>query len=124
MRLDTTTLSACIREGMADFIGELISGKTSNERLKTFAKGKEKQLWQEFTADMYLNRSNHWIANSFEERPDRPADLGYWIGYEICKGYYENSEDKKQAVYDMLHITNYKSFLEKSGVEGKFKNQK
>lgn len=121
MRLDTTTLSACIREGMADFIGELISGKTSNERLKKFAKGKEKQLWQEFTTDMYLNRSNHWIANSIEERPDRPADLGYWIGYEICKSYYENVDDKKKAVFEMLHITNYKSFLEKSMVEEKFK---
>lgn len=121
MRLDTTTLSACIREGMADFIGELISGKSSNERLKTFAKGKEKQLWEEFSTDVYLNRSNHWIANSIEERPDRPADLGYWIGYEICKSYYENADDKKQAVYDMLHIRDYRAFLLESRVEKIFK---
>ena len=28
LKNDTTTLSACIREGMADFLGEMISGKT------------------------------------------------------------------------------------------------
>lgn len=123
LRLDTTTLSACIREGMADFLGELIAGKTSNERLQLFAKGKEKKLWQEFSADMYLNRSNHWIANSAEETPDRPADLGYWIGYIICKSYYENAADKNKAVFDILHIKNYRKFLEESKVESKIMGQ-
>ncbi|HEV8286423.1 MAG TPA: DUF2268 domain-containing putative Zn-dependent protease [Chitinophagaceae bacterium] len=114
MKNDTTTLSACIREGMADFLCELISGKSSNERLLIFAKGKEKQIWKDFEKDMYLKRANNWIANSGQETPDHPADLGYWMGYQICKAYYEEMPDKKQAVHDMLHIQNYKDFLAKS----------
>lgn len=114
MGSDTTTLAACIREGMADFIGELISGKNSNPRLHDFAKGKEKKIWAGFEKDMYCNRSSNWIANSNQERPDHPADLGYWTGYQICKAYYEEINNPQQAIYDMLHIKDYKAFLEKS----------
>jgi len=119
MKEDTTTLAACILEGMADFLGELISGKNDNERLSIFAKGKEKQIWSDFEQDIYANRAKNWIANAGQETPDHPADLGYWIGYQICKSYYEQMSDKKQAVYDMLHITDYKDFLAKSGYQEK-----
>lgn len=82
-----------ILEGMADFLGELISGKTANEQLHIFAKGKEKIIWKNFKKEMYLNRSDKWIANSEQETADKPADLGYWAGFQICKAYY--SELKK-----------------------------
>ncbi len=56
---DTTLLCACILEGMADFLGELISGKTSNEQLHIFAKGKEKIIWKNFKKEMYLNKADN-----------------------------------------------------------------
>ena len=114
---DTTLLRAALVEGMADFLGELISGKTANPRLAIYAKGREKQIWADFKKEMYLNRASNWIANSSQETADKPADLGYWVGYVICKAYYEKAVDKKQAVYDILHINNYRQFLEKSNVE-------
>jgi len=119
---DTTLLRGVLVEGMADFLGELISGKTANERLFVWAKGKEKQIWADFEKEMYLKRGYNWIANSNQETADKPADLGYWVGYQICKGYYDNSTDKKQAIYDMLNIKDYKSFYEKSGTNKKFSN--
>lgn len=118
---DTTLLSASIKEGMADFIGELISGKTANERLKKFAKGKEKSIWSDFTKEMYLDRAYNWIANSDQETAEKPADLGYWVGYQICKAYYEQAKSKRKAIYEMLHIQDYKKFLEQSNIEGKYK---
>ena len=114
---DTTLVKYVLEEGMADFIGELISGKTANERLHVWAKGKEKQIWADFEKEMWLNRYSNWIANSDQETADKPADLGYWVGYQICKAYYDNSADKKQAVADMLNIKDYKAFYKKSGVE-------
>jgi hypothetical protein len=111
---DTTTLYPVLIEGMADFLGEMISGKNINQRLHEWAKGKEKRIWQAFTKDMYLNRFNNWIANADQETPDNPADQGYWIGYQICRAYYLNAVDKKQAIYDMLHFKNAKDFLKKS----------
>jgi hypothetical protein len=112
---DTTLLRSVLVEGMADFLGELISGRTANERLHVWSKGHEKQIWTDFEKEMYLNRGYNWIANSNQETAEKPADLGYWVGYQICKGYYDNSTDKKQAIYDMLNIKDYKAFYYKSG---------
>ncbi|RYY36425.1 MAG: hypothetical protein EOP46_06540 [Sphingobacteriaceae bacterium] len=114
---DTTLLRGVLVEGMADFLGELISGSSANQRLLNFAKGKEKKIWDDFRKEMYLKRSYNWIANGNQETPDHPADLGYWVGYQICKSYYNNAKDKKQAVHDMLNIKDYRKFYEDSKVE-------
>lgn len=119
MREDTILLKHVIQEGMADFIGELISGNSANEFLINWAKGNEKRIWDAFKKEMYLDRYSNWIANSSQEKPDWPADLGYWVGYKICKSYFENAADKKKAVYEMFHIQNYQAFYEKSQVEAK-----
>jgi hypothetical protein len=116
---DTTLLCHAIKEGMADFIGELISGKTANQRLHIWAVGKEQKIWEEFKKEMFLDRYSNWIANSSQETAEHPADLGYWVGYQICKAYFDQASDKKKAVSEMLNIVDYKAFLAKSMVEEK-----
>jgi hypothetical protein len=114
---DTTLLRDVLVEGMADFLGELISGNSANLRLIQFAKGKEKTIWADFKKEIYLKRGYNWIANGNQETPDHPADLGYWVGYMICKAYYNNAADKKQAVHDILNIKDYRKFYQDSKVE-------
>jgi Predicted Zn-dependent protease (DUF2268) len=121
MASDTTLLRAAIREGMGDFIGELISGKSANENLLVYGKGKEKSIWADFKQEMFLNRGHNWIANGEQLNSNKPSDLGYWVGYQICKAYYEQAKNKKKAIYEMLHISDYKKFLEQSKLEEKFK---
>ena len=122
MASDTTLLKAAIVEGMADFIGELISGKSANEKLLIYAKGKEKIIWEDFKEEMFLKRGYKWIANGGRtDLGDKPSDLGYWVGYQICKAYYEQAQDKKKAIYEMLHIQDYKKFLEQSKLDEKYK---
>jgi hypothetical protein len=121
---DTITLGYAIKEGMADFIGELISGSTANSELFKWAEGKEKAIWNNFKNDMYFNRYNNWIANSSKSTADNLPDQGYWVGYQICKAYYEKAEDKKQAIYDMLNIKDYRKFLNESGWEDKVNSLK
>lgn len=116
LKRDTTLLCAALVEGMADFLGELISGHTANERLHTWAKGREKKIWEDFKKEMYQDRAGNWIANSAQETADRPADLGYWVGYQICKAYYDKSIDKKAAIREMLTMKDSKAFYERSGV--------
>ena len=122
MKQDTSLLHGVMVEGMADFIGELISGSNANQRLHVWAKGKENQIWGDFEKEMYLKRSYNWIANSNQETADKPADIGYWVGYQICKAYYDKSNDKAKAVNDMLNIKDYKAFYEQSGANRLFKN--
>ncbi|MCF0074277.1 DUF2268 domain-containing protein [Dyadobacter sp. CY261] len=116
---DTTLLCHAIKEGMADFIGELISGRTANARLHVWAVGNEKKVWEEFKKEMYLDRYSNWIANSSQETADRPSDLGYWVGYQICKAYFDQATDKKKAVSDMLNIKDYRAFLTHSKIDEK-----
>ena len=124
MKKDTITLGYVIKEGMADFLGELISGETANRKIFDWAKGKEKQIWKDFKKDMYYDRYYNWIANYNTASEDSYPDLGYWIGYEICKSYYENKRDKKQAVVDMLNIKDYQKFLAESKWELKVEGLK
>ena len=115
MPADSTTLRTTIVEGMADFIGEKISGKRPSERVAKWAKGKENDIRERFIKDMLLAKSNNWIANSDQETKDFPADQGYWVGYEICKAYYDQSNDKSKAIVEILEIQDYEAFLKKSG---------
>ncbi len=119
MAVDTITLGYVIIEGMADFLGELISGKVPSPDLYKWAKGKEKVIWNRFKADMYFDRYNNWIANSDKVAADELPDQGYWIGYQICKAYYERAANKMDAIAEMLHIKDYRKFLEQSGWEEK-----
>lgn len=110
-------LSAAIKEGSADFIAELISGKHINEHVHEFANPKEEELWQEFKSKMLERDYSGWLYSS---QKGRPNDLGYWMGYKITKSYYDNKEDKKMAMNDIMNIKNFEKFLQESKYEERF----
>ncbi|RYU79763.1 TPR end-of-group domain-containing protein [Hymenobacter persicinus] len=111
---DLTLLRGAINEGMADFLAELTSGQNPNRRLQTYGLGHEKQIWADFSREMTGTNWDNWIANGRQETADKPADLGYFVGYQICRAYYNEVADKKQAVYDMLNLADYPGFLKRS----------
>jgi uncharacterized protein YjaZ len=84
-----------------------------------YANPKEKELWEEFSKRMNKKDYKGWLYGN--STPDRPQDLGYWMGYQITKAYFDRMADKKQAVYDMLHIRDANRFLEASGYTERFK---
>ena len=116
-RMDGTLLSGVIREGMADFVAELVTGTNPNARLHVYGNAHERELWQAFQPVMFGNNPQHWLVNSKEETPEKPCDLGYYVGYKICQAYYEKAPDKKVAVAQMLTTRDFKAFLAQSGYE-------
>lgn len=110
-------LAACIAEGSADFLAELISGKHINQHVHDFANPKEKELWLEFKSRMKEKDYSGWLYSSADGRPN---DLGYWMGYKITKAYYDQAKDKNAAVRDIFKIRDFEKFLEKSGYAKKF----
>ena len=109
-------LEQCIIEGSADFLGELISGKVASRAPYRYAKGKEAALWKDFLGDMNLSENDdfaNWLYGGVR-KDDRPADMGYYIGYTITKAYYEKAVDKKKAVYEILNIQDCREFLRNS----------
>ncbi len=99
-----------LREGAADFIAELVSG---NEKINEYGSKNEKQIWTDFKNEICNENSNNWLYNSSFIK-GKPADLGYFVGYKIAKEYYKNALDKKQAVNDIIEMTNPLRFLELS----------
>lgn len=114
-----TVLSQCINEGSADFIGELISGGSINHHLHSWANPKERELWEEFRRDMDGGKISNWLYNASSVK-NRPADLGYYMGYKITEAYYRQTNVKRQAIRDILTIKDFKKFLKDSGYENKF----
>ncbi len=111
-------LQASLKEGSADLIAELISGKHINGHVHDFANLKEKELWLEFKEKMLSEDYDGWLYSS---APGRPNDLGYWMGYQISKAYYDRMPDKQKAIRDILTIKDAEKFLADSGYAGKFK---
>lgn len=111
MRKEETLLAYAIKEGSAEFIGELISGATDGN-YEAF-KGREKAIWADFKDDMHKDIYNSWHK---ENEPRRPKNALYWVGYLICKSYYNSAPDKKKALYNILHCKNYDDLYSNSNV--------
>ncbi len=112
-----TLLAASLKEGSADFLAELISGRHINQHVHEFADPQEKQLWLEFKEKMNGNDYSGWLYSSVKGRPN---DLGYWMGYKITKAYYDTEPNKQTAIDHILHIKDFNKFLILSGYNKKF----
>lgn len=111
MKKGNTLLWKSIREGSAEFIAEIISGKTDAD-YKEF-QGREIKIWQDFQKDKHKSIWSSWQ----QESESRPRNAGYWAGYIICKAYYEQVKNKETAIRDILHIADYEEFYRKSKVD-------
>ena len=111
-------LGKALQEGSCDMIGELISGRTINEHLQVYGKTHDEEIWRDFQANMYKPEISNWFYNATTAK-DRPADLGYYVGYLITRAYYQNAKDKRQAIHDILNIQDARAFYEASGVRPK-----
>lgn len=105
-----------LREGGAELIAELASGQVSNVHLQAWTKGHEKEIEEKFLADIEAGDRSKWLYNGVGT-PERPGDLGYWVGWRIAKSYYQRAKDKRAAVRAILKVSNAdaKAFLAESG---------
>jgi hypothetical protein len=109
---NATVLAASLEEGAAEFVTELTTGSISYSYMSGLTAGREREIETAFAADADKTDLSDWLYNS---TPEQPADLGYWVGYRIVKSYYQHAADKRQALRDILTMTNPKEFLAKSG---------
>jgi hypothetical protein len=77
-----TLLAACIKEGGADFIAELISGKHINQHVHDFANPREAELWAEFKSKMNAKDYTGWL---YSNTPGRPKRLRVLDGLQNCE---------------------------------------
>ena len=110
-----TVLQAALVEGGAEFVTELIAGSVSYGHLAAATRGREKELETEFLTDQDMSAmGSDWLYNGMGT-PERPGDLGYWVGYRIAKAYYQGAEDKQAALRDIIEVRDAKALVAKSG---------
>lgn len=117
-----TLLAQSIYEGACDFLAELVTGKTMPLPYMDYGPKNLVQLKTEFRDQMKDTNWDRWLYNS-NAPGQRPGDLGYYIGYAICRDYYKKARDKKLAVAQMIELdygngAAVDNFLAKSGFFG------
>ncbi len=127
---DDALLQHCIMEGTADFVAEIVNQKKLAETYPDgyidFGNRNEKAVWSEFKKYLISSEINNkffnWLYGSKgrEINGVKVKDLGYFMGYTICRAYYKNATDKKQALkeiieWDLSTPEKAREFLLKSG---------
>ncbi|TCM15678.1 putative Zn-dependent protease DUF2268 [Novosphingobium sp. PhB165] len=110
----TTVLRQSLIEGVAELVGELISGQVGNVHLQKWTQGHVKEIDARFVADADKADISDWLYNGVGT-PDHPGDLGYWEGYRIAKAYYTKAKDKRAALRTLLDLKDPKAVLAESG---------
>ncbi|MFZ1495508.1 MAG: hypothetical protein WAS72_00545 [Saprospiraceae bacterium] len=122
-------LAHSLNEGACDFIAELINQKSLTETYPNgyiaFGNKNEKAVWKEYKKFINSNEKGKffdWLYGIKGRNINgvQVNDLGYFIGYRICKSYYDNATDKKQAIKDIIEMDvssdeKAREFLIKSG---------
>ena len=107
-----TVLERSLIEGAAEFIGEMISGDVAYGAFRASTNGHEQEIETRFAADTDKTDLSDWLDNT---TPEKPGDLGYWVGYRIVKSYYQHAPDKRRAIREIIQMTDPHAFLAKSG---------
>lgn len=110
-----TLLSAVIQEGVCDFMVELSSGEPMENENLTFLSDPANEVWifGEFQKELMGDDNSKWLYNGGSIE-DRPHDLGYTVGYLICKSYYRQSSDKTKAVVELLNTDDFLKIVKNS----------
>ncbi|WP_276389951.1 DUF2268 domain-containing putative Zn-dependent protease [Eudoraea chungangensis] len=110
-----TVLAQIIGEGVCDFMVELCSEIPLENSNLSYLEMPENQarIFTDLKADLFSEDNSNWLYNGGSIE-DRPHDLGYTVGYLISKSYYENSENKQKAIYELLNSSDFISILKNS----------
>lgn len=101
--IGNTLLSQTIMEGVAEFLAEIaLEIKSPNPQI-SYGYQNEQRIKQEFEKEMFSPNIYNWIMNSTNNQFGM-RDLGYFVGYAICKKYYEASNNKKKAIKEMIEL--------------------
>ena len=99
---DINLLTRSIIEGSCDFIAELVTGGLLQNNYDAYGREHEPELKLRFKKEMFSTAFSNWLYNGANTR--EVADLGYFMGYAICKSYYNHAQDKQDAVRQIIEL--------------------
>ncbi|MEL6348823.1 MAG: DUF2268 domain-containing putative Zn-dependent protease [Myxococcota bacterium] len=113
-----TLLHMALIEGGADFVAHLFAGGVVTPN-HDFGRAHEADIWDVFSAQMQDKpMAGTWFYT--ETGTDWPRDLGYFVGFRIVEAYWEQADDKAQALSDLFALEDVELILEQSGYAQRF----
>ena len=67
------------------------------------------------------SETDSWMWSTPDD-PAVPRDLAYILESRIVKAYYDNADDKRRAVREILAVTDYPAFLDNSRYAAQFED--
>ena len=120
-----TLLRQCIIQGSADFVTSLVLDEDKdillNSKNYQYGEQHEEALMKEFLREKDSSDFSKWLYQG-QLIGERPADLGYWVGYKITEAYYNNATNKTRAIDEIFKINDFEKFLLLSGYAEPFRN--
>ena len=107
-------LGVTVREGIAEFMAELVTGSISQRAAQEYFVTREDATWREFRTEICATSSGDW-AGGRPRDPARPSSLGYALGAAIARSYYSRAGDKRGALRTLLTSDDYRAILLESG---------
>lgn len=115
-----TLLAQSLYEGAADFVAEQVTGKLPPLAYVDYGPAHLEKVRTRFAQDMDGASYAGWLYNSADDNEFGVGDLGYFVGYAICKAYYDRAADKHAALREIIELdyadtAAAKAFLDASG---------
>lgn len=102
-RYGTNVLGQAVYEGTCDFVAQLLTNQVPALPYMQYGPAHERAIKQRFQDELFNPDFDRWFYNQTGDA-DQVPDLGYYMGYMICKAYYGRATDKKQAIRDMIEL--------------------
>ncbi|QIE58735.1 hypothetical protein G5B37_03910 [Rasiella rasia] len=98
-------LSLAIYEGVAEFVSVKAMGVPSAAPAIEFGKKNADIVREKFEQEMfYTNNRFKWLWSSGASNEFGVRDLIYYIGYQMAENFYDQAENKKEAIKKLIEL--------------------
>ncbi len=115
-------LSLAIYEGVAEFVSVKAMGGVSAAPAVAYGKKNMKKVMTKFEEEMfYPINKDKWLWGEPHLNEFKVRDLGYYVGYQMCENFYNSSQNKKEAIKQLIELdfnneTEIEAFVDGTGV--------
>ena len=96
-------LAQTLIEGTAEFVAEKALGVSSPNPQISYGENNKQKIKEAFVKEITSPLISNWFWNS-NDNEFGMRDLGYYVGYEICKSYYDQAANKNVAIKEMIEL--------------------
>lgn len=109
-----TLLERALFEGIAEFVSERLTGAVVGTAAAAYGQAHEAELWADFQTAMHGTEVTGWLEGASSD-PERPGDVGYFVGYRIASSYAESQGDWEAGLRGLLRAADPNVVLSESG---------